>query len=122
MEEHRRFVRLDTRLEFNYTVLPSGDAHRTVSRDVSGGGVCLFAERALAPGTCLQVAMKLPEHESPANFTAEVVWSESYEMIGKTERQQATQIGVRFMEIAPKDLEAVMQHGILRLQPPAPRS
>ena len=122
MEERRRFVRLDTRLEVNYTVLPSGSPRQTVSKDISGGGICLFADRLLPIGTRLQVGMKLPGREQPVNFTADVVWSEQYEVIGKTQRDRAVEIGVRFVEIAPQDREAVMQHVILSLKPPHPSS
>ena len=121
MEERRRFVRLDTRLDVTYTVLPSGATQRTVAKNIGGGGICLFADKVLTPGTQLQVAMKLPGREQPANFTAEVVWSEPYEVIGKTERQRAVEVGVRFLEIAPQDQAAVMQHIILAFLSPPPR-
>ena len=120
MEERRRFVRLDTRLDVSYTVLPGGSAQRTTSKGIGGGGICFFAERALAPGTCLQMAMKLPGHEQPINFTAEVIWSEPYEVIGKSERHQAVEVGIRFLEIAPGDQEAIMQHVILSFKSPRP--
>ena len=73
MEERRRFVRLDTRLEVTYTVLPSGSPQRVVTRDVGGGGICFFADRVLQPGTRLQISMKLPDREEGVHFTAEVV-------------------------------------------------
>lgn len=116
MEEQRQFVRLDARLDVTYTVLQTGAVGQAVTKNISGGGVCIFTERVLAPGTRLQVAMKLPEGERPVNFIAEVVWSEAYEIIGKAERRRAVETGVRFVEIAPPDQEAVMQHVILRLQ------
>ena len=118
MEERRRFMRLDTRLDVTYTVLPTGNAQQTISKDIGGGGVCFFADKPLAPGTCLQVAMKLPGREQPVHFTAEVIWSEPYEVIGKTERQRAVEVGVRFLEIAPNDLEAIMQHVIRSFKSP----
>ncbi len=117
MEERRRFVRLDTRLEISYSVLPSGASQRSVTKDIGGGGICLFTDHTLASGTQLQVAMKLPGREEPVHFIAEVMWSEPYEVIGKTERRRAVETGVRFVEIAPKDQEAVMQHVILNVQP-----
>ena len=117
MEERRKFVRLDTRVDITCTVLPSGKVERTVTKDMSGGGICIFTENVLPPGTRLQVAMKLPGSEQPVNFIAETVWSEAYEMIGKTERRRAVETGVRFLEISPNDQDAVMQYVILNLQP-----
>ena len=118
MEERRQFVRLDTRLEIQYSVLPSEPPKTAVTKDISGNGVCLFADKELAPGTRLQVAMKLPGREIPVNFTAEVMWSEAYEMIGKSQRQRSVEVGVRFVEVSPQDQEAVMQHVILTHQQP----
>lgn len=122
MEERRKFVRLDTRLEVTYTALPSGSAQHTVSKGIGGGGLCFFSDKPLAAGTCLQMAMKLPGREQPAHFTAEVVWSEPYEVIGKTERQRAVEVGVRFLEVSPNDLDAVMQHVILSFKSPHPNA
>ena len=116
MEERRQFVRLDTRLEVSYAVLPSDKPKKSVTKNIGGGGVCLFTDKELPIGTRLQVAMKLPDQEVLVHFIAEVVWSEAYEVIGKTERQRAVESGVRFVEIAPQDREAVMRHVILGFQ------
>ncbi len=119
MEERRQLVRLDTRLEISYAVLSSDTPKKSVTKNVGGGGVCLFTEKELPIGTRLQVAMKLPDREALVHFIAEVVWSEAYEVIGKTQRQRAVESGVRFIEIAPQDCEAVMRHVILSFQPHA---
>lgn len=119
MEERRRFVRLDTRLEVSYSVLPAGTSQETTTKNIGSGGICLFADRELPPGTRLQVSMKLPDREQPVHFTADVVWSETYEVIGKSERQRAVEIGVQFVEVAPHDLDAVMRHVILSVKQPA---
>ena len=118
MEERRKFVRLDTRLDVSYTVLQTGTTAQTVSKDVGGGGICFFADQALPGGTRIQVSMKLPEGEQPVNFIAEVIWSEPYEVIGKSERRRSVEVGVRFVEISPKDRDAVMQHVILSFRQP----
>ena len=118
MEERRQFVRLDTRLEITYSVLTAGAPQQATTKDISGGGVCLFADRELPPGARLQVAMKLPDREQPVHCTVEVMWSEAYETIGKTEHKRAVEIGVRFVEIAPQDQEAVMRHVILSMKQP----
>ena len=60
--------------------------------------------------------MKLPNREQPVNCTVEVVWSEVYEMIGKTERRRTAETGVRFIEVSPNDRDAIMEHVILSLQ------
>ena len=116
MEEQRQFVRLDTRLDTTYTVLSTGAVGQVVTKNIGGGGVCVFTEHVLAAGTRLQMALKLPDGERTVHCIAEVVWSEAYEIIGKTERRRAVETGVRFVEVTPQDQEAIMQHVILRLQ------
>ncbi|HLD78503.1 MAG TPA: PilZ domain-containing protein [archaeon] len=117
MEERRKFVRLDTRLDVSYTVLPATQSRQTVTKDIGGGGICFFSTSELNPGERLQMAMKLPDREQPVNCTAEVIWCEPYEVIGKTGRQRSIEVGVRFIEISPKDQDVVMQHVILSLKP-----
>ncbi len=116
MEERRKFVRLDTRLEISYAALPADKMQGGATKDISGSGICLFTKEVLTVGTQLQVTMKLPSQAQPVHFTSEVVWSEAYEMIGKTEHRRSAETGVRFVEVAPKDREAIMQYVILGLQ------
>ena len=116
MEEQRRFVRLETRVDVAYTVLPSGTAQRTVTKDLSGGGVRFFTENPLTPGTQLQMALALPGREQPVNVLAEVVWSEQRELIGKADRQRSAENGAKFVEIAPADQEALAQFVASRLK------
>lgn len=116
MEERRRFVRLDTRVEVAYTVLPSGTALRAVTKDLGGGGLRFFTEKPLAPGTQLQAAISLPGRDQPVNAIAEVVWSEQHEVIGRTDRQRSVENGARCVEIAPVDQEALAQFVASRLK------
>ena len=122
MEERRRFVRLDTRLEVEYAVLPTGSPRVTVSKDISGGGICFFADRALSVGSKLQITMRLPGREQPVHFTAEVMWSQQYEVIGRVQRDKAVEVGVQFVDISPQDHDAIVRHVILSMKPPRPGS
>jgi len=117
MEERRRFVRLDTRLPVTYRVLPSAKAKQSVTKDIGGGGVCVFVSELLTPGTHLQVEIAVPDQERPIAFTGEVVWCEQYEIIGKTQRERSVEAGVKFVQIDPNDQHAIMRYVILILQP-----
>ena len=117
MQERRRFVRLDTRLPVSYQVLPSEPRQTSISADLSGGGMCLFVNEPLKLGTPLRVTISLPDRDRPIAFTAEVVWCEAYEMIGKTQRSRSIEAGVKFLQIAPEDQQAIMRYVILSLQP-----
>ncbi len=116
MEEHRQFVRLDTRLQVSYSLVPSEGSQETVTRNISSGGICLFTDSVLSPDTRLQITIHLPNRKQPVQAMGEVVWSEPYEVVSKAGRFPAIESGVRFLNIAPDDFEAIKQHVILSLQ------
>ena len=110
MEERRRFVRLDARIGVRYAVLPEGTLQPAVSKELGGGGVCFLADRVIPPGTRLQLALALPTRESPVNAIAEVVWSESSDVIDKQEHRHLAEIGVRFLELSPQDSQTLLAY------------
>ena len=110
MLEPRRFVRLATRMNVVYTVLHDERPIRSMTGNISGGGLSFFANAPLSPGTRLKVELTLPEQESPIPFTAEVVCSEESLLISPTAQERAVEIGARFVEIAPEDQDAIMRY------------
>ena len=117
MEERRRFVRLDTRLPTEYRVLPTSEAKHSVTTGISGGGVCLFVSEPIAPGTPLQVTIEVPDSSRRLTFSGEVVWCESYAILGKAQQHRSILAGVKFVSIAPEDQREIMRYVILSLQP-----
>ena len=120
MEERRKFVRLDTRLGVVYQVLPSTTPRPSRTKDLAGGGICVFVSELLKPGTALHVDVTLPNRDRPVPFQGEVVWCEEYEVIGKTKRERSVEAGVKFVTIDPRDRQAILEHVILSLQPHQP--
>ncbi len=120
MEERRKFVRLDTTLSVFYQVLPAEQASQSVTVDISGGGICLFVREPFKPGAQLQVEIQLPGRQEPVRFRGEVVWCEQYEVIGKTRRERSIEAGLRFLDLHPRDRQAIMDHVILSLKPHQP--
>lgn len=119
MEERRRFVRLAARLPLVYLVLPSGGKQHATTKDVGGGGISFYADKTLRPGTHLQMALTLPGGEEPVHCTAEVVSSVQYATAGKGASRRSVDVDVRFLEIAPKDQEALMEYVARHLQSPS---
>ena len=78
-------------------------------------------EKPLKPGTVLDVFFELPGYPKPVQCQAEVVWCESYTVVGKEETgHRAIEAGVRFLSMAPHDRETVMKHVILGFVDPKP--
>ena len=117
MQEQRQFARLDTRIETTCRAVATAPLQRAVTKNISAGGICIFLEQELAPGTHLEIAMTLPGQTKPIIFTGEVVWSEAYEVISKTQRKRSVEAGIRFVDIKPKARETLLQHVILAVNP-----
>ncbi len=109
MPERRQFVRVDSRCQVTYTTL-AGIRQGGVTKNISVGGVCFSTAELLTPGTRLQVAMTLPPREQPVRFVGEVAWSEQYQVADGTPGQLPVDVGIRFIEIAQADRDAVTQY------------
>lgn len=120
--ERRRFVRLDTTCPITYRVLPSTAAQTSTTRNIGGGGICVFLSQRLSLGTPLEVEVQFPNRPQPIYFTGEVVWCKESEVVDKTQRSRIIQAGVKFVYINPKDQETIMQHVALNLPPPPRRT
>lgn len=117
MQEPRRFVRSASRLPVTYTALPHDTPKVSLSADVSGGGISLFVTSAYPSGTKLQISLTLPDEEPPVPCLSEVVWSERSSIQG-SENSEAVSVGLRIIEIAPRDHDRLMHHVARSLQTP----
>lgn len=117
MQEQRQFVRLDTRLGVTYQV--AGSPVSSVTKDISAGGICVFLNDVLQPGTSLRIEIQLPERPQPIAFIGEVAWCDSYEIVGRGQRERSIEAGIKFSQIDPQDRQTILQHVILGLQAPS---
>ena len=118
--ERRQFVRLDTRLNLSYKIVGTAKLGKSLTKDISGGGVRFLAEHALTPGTRLEVTLRLPERDEPVRFLGEIVWSKPRSSLGKSLHSDASEVGLRFVEIIPAERTLIMQHVGLYTPPPTP--
>lgn len=117
--ERRQFVRCPMRLNTSYTILGTKKLGKSLTTNISGGGIRFVAEHALAKGTRLDVVMRLPERHEPVRFLGEVVWSEPARQADRALQGYATEVGVQFREIDPKDLAFLSQYVALYAPPGA---
>ncbi|HEX9780809.1 MAG TPA: PilZ domain-containing protein [bacterium] len=115
-QERRQYIRLGFRMNATYHVVDSDDQRRTLTRNLSGGGV-RFATHAQVPsGTELVVEVKFPDRPQPVRFTSEVVWSEQWSDDEGGERHWET--GVRITDISKDDHAYLQQYAALNTPPP----
>jgi len=100
-----------------YTALPHDTPKETLTADVGGGGISLFASSAYPSGTQLQVVLDLPGEESPVPCMTEVVWSQRSSVMGQS-GPEAAAVGLRITEIAPRDQDRLMHYVMRSLQTP----
>ncbi len=106
MEDRRKFVRLDAQLPLHYGLLPSGVAQEATSTELGGGGLRLITQEHVQPESRIWIELQLPGRQRPVAFVGEVVWSQQHDIKGIS----PVEIGVRFVEIAPEDRQAIMRH------------
>jgi hypothetical protein len=108
-DERRQHVRLESSLPVMYWLSPDDRAPQpSVTKNVSGGGVCLYVNEPLPLGTTLQVQRRLPEHDRTCSFTAEVAWcgASPAAPIGRG----PVMTGPRFLEIAADNRQQIIHH------------
>lgn len=100
MVERRKYARLTIPLEVSYVLSGvEGPGNKTVTKDISPNGARVSVDEELAPGTMLNLEVKIPSKEEPIPIKAKVVWSKKDEAIGY-------EAGLEFIKI-PEDSKNV---------------
>ncbi len=115
--ERRRFPRSYMALDvaFRPDVHSTPDApsqlHRTVTVDLSLGGLCLYSDVNYPIGTSLLCSLTLPGRSAPIDLTGTLVWFRKVEQEG-----HAYKLGIEFGRLSPQEHAALQA---LLEQPPA---
>ena len=107
--ERRRFSRYEMALDVAVTPLTvdagrSADAatERTVSVNISTGGLCLYTARLYPIGSPLSCSISLPGRSAPLDLTGTVAWFQKMEREG-----HGYKLGVEFPTMSPADAAAI---------------
>lgn len=108
-KERRRFVRLNSSVDIQYTLLEKEPAERlrTKSRNISAGGICIIAYEELATDSILLVSIYLPQENEPIITKGRVAWVQPFEIAREGRHYD---IGVEFIEISPEDRKKIDQY------------
>ena len=115
MDERRRYVRLDTRLQITYTIIKQKEADtKAEAKDIGGGGIRIFLTEPLPAQTLLNLEIRLPEDPIPIKCTGRVVWAEEFSILqGEKKEERRYEGGIQFSEIKPKDRDRIIKYVIL---------
>lgn len=109
IQEKRRFIRLNTSVDVQYTVLEksSVDKLNTKSKNISSGGICIIASDKLENNDILGISIYLPGEPMPLAAKGSVAWSKPFQ-IGK--EKEHYDVGVEFIQINPEDRKKINQY------------
>ena len=106
--ERRQFPRLPIPLTLVYRAQGAPSPVPSVLRDISIGGVRIFADRQLPVGMALEMEIRCPGAERPVWCKTEVVWSGQLIQDAKCPLVFSFEAGVRFLRISPDDLQRLI--------------
>lgn len=101
IEERRKFIRLSIDVQINYTVLSQTDQHRSKTKNIGEGGICLVTDGPLNSGTLLKLDIILPEDPPAIQTVGKIVWVKPFSLAD--ERRPRYEAGVEFVNISEKD-------------------
>ncbi len=109
MLERRKFVRAGVESNIRWTrdvaVLEKEAEHKDITKNISGGGVCIITPEKLEPNERLLLEIDLPTGEI-IRSRAKVVWTSKFEFKGGR-LETGYETGVEFLDISEHDRELV---------------
>ena len=108
MIEKRKFIRLKAPIGVAYKLVKKNVRPRTYasfSKDIGGGGVRIFVKEELRSGDLLELQIRIPHLEEPIRAIGEVMWY----AVSKDRANETREAGVRFRDIDPGDLHAILE-------------
>ena len=93
IEERRKFVRLNTGIEFTYKIKDSqGSPDKAATKNISPGGIRAMVDSKIKKGDWLELSINMPTLKSPISAIGKVVWTAD-KKAGKIA------VGIKFEEI-----------------------
>ena len=117
--ERRKYLRRQIALDVAYGLAGTGGRpesqhlKRTVTVDLSLGGMCLYTDFLYPVGATLFCVVSLPGRPTPVEMTATVAWFQK-----ASPDSHAYKLGVEFAELAVKD-RALLERVVLEEPPPS---
>lgn len=96
IKERRKFIRLDSRIDFDYKTRDSGAPRdKSVTKNISPGGIRALVDKNIRKGDWLELDIHIPNLEKPVSCVGKVIWT-TEEKTGKID------VGIKFEEIEPE--------------------
>ena len=117
-QERRKYIRLKTSVEVNYTIIGEPGAVKVFSKNISAGGICLLANKEVVQNTPLQLEFKIPDLKDPIRALGRVVWQKKFASVGE-ETKISYDTGIEFTGISDFDRFNINRYVLDRVEPQA---
>jgi c-di-GMP-binding flagellar brake protein YcgR len=114
-EEKRKYVRLQTTVEVEYTVIGKPGTIDVFSKNISAGGLCIVVEHSMANNTPVQLRIAIPDVKDPINALGRVVWQKKFEVAGG-KLEKCFDTGVEFTGISDFDRFNINRYVMERIE------
>ena len=118
--ERRQFIRLDVRALIFVKDPKTGKVKRTLTKNISAGGVLVVTSQLHKPGEQLEIEVQLPDFKKPVTFLGEVVWSTPIGGPKKRYEDPTAETGIRIIQIDPSTRTLILQYVQVNAPPPPP--
>lgn len=109
--ERRMFERISLPIKLAYEVLTRPKIVREgISKNISGGGICLSLNERLLPRTLLNMKIELGGKGDTITLKGEVVWNRKIEIVEKAKPIIYYETGIRFIDADPININRVISH------------
>ncbi len=105
-QERRLSLRINTKIDVSYEVVPASadKKYRSVSRNLSVGGINLALKEKLNPGTVIELDLELFENHKPIHAQGKIIWVKKIsDKFIKETTDKFFATGIEFLRLHPKD-------------------
>lgn len=109
MVEKRKYIRLKAPIGVTYHLVKKHKRpklHKTLVRDISGGGISLLVNEDLRTGDLLRLEIQIPHLEESVCAVGEVVWF----VCMKDADRQTREAGIKFRDIKTGELHHILEY------------
>jgi c-di-GMP-binding flagellar brake protein YcgR len=119
MAEKRKFMRLDINVAVGWSKVAGSSQDAADSRDmtknISGGGICLIVNEKVGPGDRISLNIELPTSKI-IRAEGRVVWTKDFSIVGR-ENEKKYDAGIEFTNISEEDREEIKKFVFKFLNP-----
>ncbi|MBI4844906.1 MAG: PilZ domain-containing protein [Candidatus Omnitrophica bacterium] len=112
MEQKRKHMRVEDLVEVEFVSVASEATViiKTKTRDIGAGGVKVYLNHRIFPGTKLQLNIKIPNEKTDIQSEAEVISADLIGVIGDKGQERLYETRLKFIKMEAQDKNKIIRH------------